>query len=232
MSISPAQDEVAEDVTYMFAQGEVIVDKRDKLLLSGVMTQYAFGETSAVNLYYEDGKYYTDLPAEDIKSYSETTDENLKSQFIFAGVPNFQADNIKKFKAKSGSVETTYSFKLRNAAELERLLGENIYLFAGAGNPDTERTNFGEADCEFVVIDIDGKTMVKSFDINYNVTVYNKKPYVPGVNYDDKDFRFDSLVTLRMNFNAYGEDAVVAKPGDLDKYILDSDVEHDHEESE
>lgn len=231
ISISPAGAE-EEDSSYMFAQGEISVDRRDKLLLSGVMTQYAFGETSAVNLYYEDGKYYTDLPTEGIKSYTETTDENLKGQFIFSGVPVFDAKNIKSVKTSGGSTETTYSFKLKDAASLERLLGENIYLFVGAGNPDTERTKFGEANCEFVIIDNGGKNVVKSFDISYNVTVYNKKPYVPDVKYDDKDFRFDNLVTLRMNFSKYGDDVEIAKPGDLDKYILDTELDYDHEESE
>ena len=124
MSISPAGVDEEYDITYMFAQGEVAVDRRDKLLLSGVMTQYAFGETSAVNLYYEDGKYYTDLPVESIKSYTETSDENLKSQFIFSGVPTFDEKNIKKVKAKGGSAEINYSFKLKDASALERLLGE------------------------------------------------------------------------------------------------------------
>lgn len=225
MSISP---EPSNGITNMFAQGEVVVDKSSALRLSGSMTQYAFGDTDAVNLFYEDGRYYSDIPAQDIKSYVEIDEFTLREQFIFAGIPRFDYTKIKSLKSKTEDGNISYSFKIKSPDELSRLLGENTYLFTDAGNPDHDRTSYSDAECVFVVDQTGEDPIIKSFNISYIVTVYNKKPYVPGIKYDDKDFRFDNLITLRMSFKSYGQDAVIKVPEDLASYIHDSEVSHSH----
>lgn len=217
------------DITNMFAQGQIAIDKSDKLKMSGAMTQYAFEETAAVNLYYEDGKYYTDIPDQEVKAYTEISEDVLLEQFIFADAALFDAKQVKSLKVTEESGFTTYDFVVKpESDEFGRLLGENLYLFSGAGNPDLDKTVFGDAVCSYVVRN-DEKPVLHSVSITFPIAVYNKMPYVPGVKYKEDDFRVDVTATLRMNYKAFGEDASVKAPDDLDDYMHESDVTIEHE---
>ncbi|HBL84573.1 MAG: hypothetical protein A2Y17_05940 [Clostridiales bacterium GWF2_38_85] len=222
-----------EDTTVMFAQGDLNIDKSNKLIMNGVMTQYVLGTSSTVKVAYSDGKYYSDITGEDIKSYTDLDEAGLLEQFIFSEAPVFEKNELKSLKTSTGGTTKTYEFKLKANNELfKKLLGENIYTLAGALNPDYNKTNYGDADCVFVV-DISGKNpILSSISLTYDITVYNKMPYIPNVKFDDADYRFDISATMRLSYKEFGEGVTVTLPDDLDEYIPDNEIANDTSEDD
>lgn len=181
------------------ASGDVAWDREAKTAFADFSQTY-LGDSSVMLNYFSDGKMISVDDGE--VEESERDAEELFSKFPYFKVLTHDSSGG-GITVGRNSTGTTYTFNRTDTKDIfDKLVGGDIYaLVFSIQNPQPEKTQYGETQCVYMVVD--GKLVSCRYE--FDVKLFDTPAYVPGYSVPEDEYTIDLHVSAKITYENFGD---------------------------
>ncbi len=186
-----------------YAKGNIEWDRKAQTAYASFDHTY-LGASGKMENYFKDGAI---ISVDSTKTErTEKDPDDLMSKFPYFSVFDYSEDcgEIKVGENNSG---TTYTFFVKNNKEIfESIAGGDIYkMVFSIKDPQPEKTQYGDIECIYTVVD--GK--LQSCRYEFDVKLFDTPGYVPGYSVPEEEYTIDLHFSGKITYNSFGDNVSV-----------------------
>lgn len=208
--------EEGKDESVFFSQGNASYRVSAPVAMSGRMTQIYKGAGSTADIYYKAGAYY--LSDDSSKFYQVMDREEFLKQFICCQLPAAETERVRKGKTTETEAGIKYSLTAELDRDvLVNIFAESLYSACSLKKPQRDKTLFKNTACDYVVGE-DGS--LRSFKLTTTATVYDTPAYYPNYKVDEKTLARSFDLSYEISVKAFGDKVEIEVPKTEDFVFL------------